>query len=192
MICFVAWCWLSMSGMDYYEGAPYFGYKTAGWFLLGMPFLLGFGLVITAILAFISRRTRTFIGWTITALAYGFLISQSVISSLPNNRLASLLNLEPNDLRIIRLKQMDSHSDGITTVALIDGDDILFDKICRANDMVHSSEFTPTFFNWLHDGEPRFVEPVAMFDNDRLTCYNDTVDRRIYVYHRSRSHPGEE
>ena len=78
-----------MSGMDYFEGAPSGGYQTAGWFLLGMPFLLGFGFLVSAAIAFVARE---------------------------------------------------------------------------------SSAFTPTFFNWLHDNETPFLEPIRLFENDRLTC----------------------
>ena len=180
-----------MSGMDYFEGAPSGGYQTAGWFLLGMPFLLGFGFLVSAAIAFVARRMGAAVAWSFAFLVFGVLIYQSVVLSLPNNRLAAVLNVDLQNVRICRLKQMDSHSDGITTVALIDGDTDLFDQICLANELRESSAFTPTFFNLLHDNETPFLEPIRLFENDRLTCYNDRVNRKLYIHHRSRAYPTE-
>ena len=187
MICFMVWCWFSMSGIDYQDNAPHFGYRTAGWFILGFPFLLGLGLVVALGVTFVARRAGNLISWTITAVAFGILISNAVVSSLPGNRLSSVVNVDASSVRIYRLMQMDSFNGGITTFAMIQGDDELFDRICQANKLRECPNSTPTFFNWLHDGEERFFDPVTSFENDQLTCYNDIDNQRIYIRHCWRS-----
>ena len=180
-----------MSGMDYFEGAPSGGYQTAGWFLLGMPFLLGFSFLVSVAITFMARRMGAAVTWSLAVVVFGVLIYQSVIISLPKNRLAAVVNVDLQNAKICRLKQMDSYCDGVTTIALIDGDTNLFDQICLANELRESSTCTPTFFNWLHDNETPFLKPVPLFENEYLTCYNDRVNRKLYIYHRSRAYPTE-
>ena len=192
MMCFLVWSWFSTSGIDYVEGSPTWGRKTAGMFVLGMPVLIGFGFLVSACIAYVARRMGPAFAWPLTALVFGMLIYFSAVSSSPWNRLAAILNVDLQNVRICRLKQMDSFGDGITTLALIDGGDELFDRLCLANELRESSDLTPNFFNWLYDDETPFLEPVTLFENERLTCYNDTANNRLYIYHRSRSYPGED
>ena len=141
----VVWCWFSMSGMDYTPDSPFFGYQTAGWFSLGLPFLLVFAIFCAAIASLIHRyspfASKLAIGLFLT------LISTTVYWSLPSNRLASILNLPTGAIEIFQLRQTDSFNDGLTTVAMFSGDADLFDQICEVNELHAADETYPFWLN---------------------------------------------
>jgi hypothetical protein len=56
-----------MSGMDYHPDAAFLGYKTAGMFLVGIPFLLVFAIIFAAIGSLIHRRSPL-ASWLLTGM----------------------------------------------------------------------------------------------------------------------------
>ena len=185
----VVWCWFSMSDMDYTSDSLLFGYQTAGWFFLGLPFLLVFAIFCAAIASLIHRYSPIISKLTIGLFL--ILISTTVYWSLPSNRLASILNIPTGAIEIFQLRQTDSFNDGVTTVSMFAGDAELFDKICETNELYSADETSPFWLNWLHPHDQDETTPVTPFDSPKLTCYHDRGENVIYAYHRSRLHHNE-
>ena len=188
----IVWIWLSMSGMDYKFDGTNLGHTTAGMFILGFPFIAVFVMFVSMLAAFIHKHSPK-LAWLAVFATLGFLISTAFIGSLPKHRLSQILKIDSAKLEIKRLRQVDSFNDGITTVAVIFGNEATFAQILIDNELNAQRKTRPYWLSWFSDYEStldRHTE-LTIFDSDKLTCYHDADSQEIHIYHSSRSLPGE-
>ncbi|MBX3444540.1 MAG: hypothetical protein KF774_19220 [Planctomyces sp.] len=116
---FVAWSWIGMSDADYRPGSRWGGRTTAGWFWLGLPFLLLVGLLSTLPFSWIARRRGPGVGWLCLLTAFVPLLAVACILTTPMARLRAALGTDPPDgTEILRLRQIDSFNDGNTVTGV--------------------------------------------------------------------------
>ncbi len=111
-----------MSNADYRPGSFAGGRTTAGWFVLGAPFLLGFGLLMSLPFSCIARRTRPVVGWLCLLAVFVPLTALAILETTPVARLHTALGVEPPvGTRIHRIAQYDSFNDGSMTAGICSG-----------------------------------------------------------------------
>lgn len=181
---FIVWSWLSMSGIDYHAGSSFFGLQSAGWFFLGLPFLVGIGMVVMLPFTFLARKFHTVIGWVAIVVITFPMIGFTFVNALPSSRLPAALNVEiPAETKIIRLRVVDSFNDGIHTCGSFTGSPELIRKIADSNKLDEGECSLQTLRQWLDDDT--IPEHGFAFQNDFMTCYFDSTDNTIHFHCRS-------
>lgn len=181
-----AWFWLDDCNTQYRAGDAGGGRTTAGWFILGLPFLLGFVLLASLLFSFIARRAGVISGWACLLVLFIPLMVRAYVSSTPAARLRSALNIDlPAGTRIQRLDQFDSFNDGIS----ISG-------VCSATPQVVQTLIAAHALKTQNSGMLRQVmrdepipEDVPVLASDELTIYYDANTSLLYFYRRLRPLP---
>jgi hypothetical protein len=183
ILLFEVWAWFAMSSMDYHEGAPFWGLKTAGWFILGSPFLVGIGFVGTLLFVFIGRKLHPFLGWVCLLLLGSILIAITFNEVLPENRLSSRLRVDlPPGTTIYRLRQGDSFNDGISIYGIFSGSKELMDEIAGENDLTLKEMSLEDFVQYFDD--KTLPSHGDAYVNERMTCYfDDQLGKIFFAWH---------
>lgn len=180
----LVWTWLSMSTIDYRVGAPFHGLQTAGWFIFGMPFLIGIGLFVTSPFTLIARKIHVAAGWVSLLVVGLLLIGYAYNAALPMPRLGNTLGVDlPDDTKITRLVVSDSFNDGMHTFGVFSGSEELMQRIADANGLSRGN-FSLLVLNQRLDVDS-LPEMADAYRSDLMTCYFDSDTSTIYVYCRS-------
>ena len=182
LILFALWAWIGMSNLEYRPGHVAGGRTTAGWFVLGSPFLLGFGLLVSLPFSFVARRARPVIGWVCLLAVFVPLIVFAFIRTTPQARLRTALGIEPPaETRIQRLEQFDSFNDGSTIAGVCSASPQLVQTLVATHDL-RASESGGIIRQVMRD-EP-VPEEVNELAGNELTIYYDADRSLLYFYRR--------
>ena len=120
-IAFVVWMWFGMAGIDYSGGNPLLGLRTAGWFVLGSPFIILMAYLFARLSVALYRRWGAVAAY-IMLVAACFAIAGTAISKLPHGRISSLIGSKlAKDIVVRRLQSRDSFGDGVYTRGVFTG-----------------------------------------------------------------------
>jgi hypothetical protein len=182
-LLFFGWAWLDMSGMDYDGESVIGGYRTAGWFILGLPFLAVLALGYGAFFAFLARRVHVIFGWLCLFAVAGCMILLAGRASLPSQRLARVLGESPARMaNLHHLREMDSFNGGTRTYGVVSGPENLLASLVSRHRLEHSPQTSLQPLNG--QSLPDYGDTYA---NNRLTCYRNPESGKIWFVHRSRS-----
>lgn len=139
---FLALAWFSMACLDF-DGTNYWSSRTtAGWFILGSPFILGMGLSYAALVASSARHGYKVI--CLALLACLLLLAVSVRWSSPEGRLAAIVGERAaQHATIERLKIVDSFNDGETAWGVISGPEDLLREIAEDRSLEMTADSSP-------------------------------------------------
>lgn len=167
-----------MSGIKYHEGVTFFGLRTAGWFLLGLPMLIGMGLFLALPICFLARKLSPAAGWIVLLAISVPAIINAFYSSLPHQRLESVLGVEiPDETKIHFLVQGDSFNDGVQTAGEFSGSMAILNSIAKKNGL--QEKVKPLLFmNRMFEIE--LPESAKVMTGELMTCYLDPKTDRIY------------
>lgn len=186
MLLFCAWIWIGMSSADYSVAQPGGSRKTAGWFILGFPFIVVFGLLASLLFSLIARRSRPIVAWGCVLAIFPTLIAISIRYTTPEARVQSALGVKlPADTEVIRVVQQDSFNAGITYWGICTGDQQFLNMLITH----HALQATnPTSTAWLNAGlHDQSIPKVAiLFENDELMLWYDSDASMIYFYRHDR------
>ena len=187
ILLFEIWAWFAMSSMDYHEGAMFWGLETAGWFILGTPFLVAIGFVGTLLFVFLRHKTRPIFGWVCLSLVGAIVIAITFNAQLPENRISSTLRVDlPPGTTVYRLRQADSFNDGISIYGIFSGSKELMDTIASENDLTQESISLHIVFQYFDD--ETLPEAGDAYVNEQMVCYLDhQADRILFVWHTART-----
>ena len=172
-----------MSTIDYRPGRIAGGRETAGWFVLGSPFLLGFGLLASLLFSFVARRTRPVVGWLGLLAVFVPLIVFACLRTTPAARLRTALDIElPAGTEILRMKEYDSFNDGST----IGGVCSVSPETVQTLIAIHGLKASDSA-GMLHQVLPDepIPEEAHVFAGDQLTIYYDADRSLLYFCRRS-------
>ncbi len=150
---FIAWVWFSTAGIDYSGSSPLLALRTAGWFILGFPFILGFSYLFAWFAASMYRR------FGLPALAAIWLalltcLFLSIAGSLPQARLAGIVGSELADrVQIYRLIASDTFNDGTVTLGECSGTPELLAEIAERQSLNEQEIIPAALFARLTDGK---------------------------------------
>jgi hypothetical protein len=174
--------WLATSGMSYQsDGLSLLAYKTAGWFVLGLP-VFGFVAVFFTLIAVLIHRVSAAFSWGLSLLLLAPLLYSSVISTLPIARLEGVLKIDSSSIKLLELRQMDSFNGGRNTTAVIEGDQNLYDTICHENNLTPAPETFP-FWKGLSYDLPPLHASITTHGSEHLTCYHAKEANIIIINH---------
>ena len=191
---FIALNWFSMSGLRF-DGTNHLSARTtAGWFVLGFPFILALGLLCAAGVTFLWRRVHKIAGWGALALLVA-LLAGSLGASTPERRLVAIIGPRAaQQAALERLEVVDSFNAGETAWGIISGPDDLLETIARDRslELTHPSppharlrHFFPELFLDL-ETEPDTGDMAASVGeqarNDRSAFFRPSGSSRIYFW----------
>lgn len=149
------WLWFDMAGLDYQSG-DIFPFRTAGWFVLGQPFVIpifGFAAWVTSTLFKHWPRTMAILA----AMSLSALLGTSIFNALPQQQLSRLIGPALAQLCEIKtMKVSDSFGDGlISQGTLVIGPEFIekahadpdFDLIKRHPDEHPHADGSHTIYN---------------------------------------------
>jgi hypothetical protein len=172
--------WIGMSRIDYDSANGEIELQTAGWFLLGLPGLVGLGLLYTLPFSMVARSKRPVLAWCAMITTYSFLIGSVWQQVQPAGRLESALGVKiPPECEVLRLKHFDTFNAGIVTCGKcrVPGDFVT--RLIEHHEMkvVDSGE---DLKDWMpHEPIPSDGPVMA---SDELTCYFDQETRILYFH----------
>ncbi|MFC1759134.1 hypothetical protein ACFL2H_10270 [Planctomycetota bacterium] len=189
VIPFVAWFWFDMAVIDYSGGNPLLSLRTAGWFVLGSPFIVGLSCLLAWFTAAMYRR------FGITALVMIWLalvtcLLLSIKTSLPQGRLSRIIGSKlAQGVEIHRLISSDSFGDGTFTLGEFAGTSDLLKQIAkyrslREQEIVPASQFGP-----LIDDTDDY-RTYSAYGDSRSTFFLSPETNTIYFRHQSANPPG--
>ena len=179
LILFALWAWISMSNIEYRPGRFAGGRTTAGWFVLGSPFLFGLGLLVSLFFSFVARRTRLLYGCLCLLAVFVPLIVFALIRTTPAARLRTALDVEPPaGTQIQRIEQFDSFNDGSTIAGVCSASPQLVQTLIAPH-ALKASDSGGILHQVLRD-EP-IPEEGRVFAGDELTIYYD-ADRSLLYF----------
>jgi hypothetical protein len=182
LILFAVWMWIEMSGIEYRPVSVVKERTTAGWFMLGSPFLLGFGLLVSLLFTLIARRTRPVVGWLCLLVVFVPLISFAYSSTTPAARLRTALGSQPPvGTQIRRIEQYDSFNEGITIAGVCSGSPQFVQTLITAHSL-KASHSDGLLRQMLRD-EP-IPEEVTVLAGDQLTIWYDADQSLLYFCRR--------
>lgn len=169
-----------MSNTDYRAGRVGGGRTTAGWFLLGSPFLLGFALLMSMLFSLIARRARPLIAWLCLVVIFTPLIAMALVNSTPAARLRTALDIEPPaGTRIHRIQKFDSFNDGSMISGVCSADPQFVSRLIAT----HALEVSDSA-GMLQDVLPD--EPIpddgTVFSGNDLTLFYDADQSLLYFF----------
>lgn len=122
--------WFLVSMTHYTPETAWFPFRTAGWFIIGFPFVLAFSLGYSAIFGFVSRWTGRQVAWGLMLLSSAIIIWASVHSALPASRLRMILGQEAAAKSTVEyLRIRGSFCDGQTMVGKVSGPTTLLQTV---------------------------------------------------------------
>ena len=122
--------WFGMSATDYDGALDWSTFRTAGWFILGLPFIAGFAALYSALFCLVAIRKSQTLAWVALVVVSAVLFMLSIYCALPSTRVRYVVGEAA--CRVGRLEQLrvsDSFNDGITTRGVISGPDELIEII---------------------------------------------------------------
>jgi len=171
-----------MSNADYRAGRIGGGRTTAGWFVLGSPFLFGFGLLASMFFSFVARRAGPVVGWLCLLVVFVPLILVSFKRTTPAGRLRTALDIEPPpELRIHRIQQFDSFNDGICISGVCSAAPQLFQTLIASHSLKASD--SAGILHQVMPDEP-IPEDATAYASIELTIYYDADRSLLYFYRR--------
>jgi hypothetical protein len=163
------------------------GRTTAGWFLLGLPFLLGLGLIVSLLFSLISRCTRPAFGWLCLAVVFTPLIVSACSKTTPAARLRAALTTEPPvGTSIYRIEQYDSFNDGSTIIGVCSASPEYVQTLLTTHSLEVSGQ--GGFLNRRLRDEP-IPEEATVYSNNELIIWYDAEHSRLYFYRRIGQRP---
>lgn len=118
---FLVWMWFGMAGIDYSGGNPLLGLRTAGWFVVGSPFILLMAYWCARLSASLFRRWGA-VAACIMLVAACVAIVGTAISTLPHGRVSAIIGSKlAKDIVVRRLQSRDSFGDGVYTRGVFTG-----------------------------------------------------------------------
>ncbi|MCC6123938.1 MAG: hypothetical protein IT426_03170 [Pirellulales bacterium] len=163
--------WFGMATINYDAETSVFPFVTAGWFVLGFPFVVGFSLFYAIVLYFLFRRLGKLFTWLAMLTVSTLLIAYSIDSSLPRNQIRVVLGDEiAKQVSIIKLRISDSFRDGRTYFGLIRGPKNLIQTLKKRFSLkIHENDaIDPNNFEMLSLPTPK---STTTYSDDRRTFY---------------------
>jgi len=180
LILFALWAWIDMSNAEYRPGRVAGGRTTAGWFVLGSPFLVGFGLLASLPFSFVARRARPAVGWLCLLAVFVPLIVFAILRTTPNARLRRALDIElPAETGIQCLDQFDSFNNGSSVAGICSASPQLVQALIATHALKVSGD-RGTLHREMRD-EP-IPEDATVFAGNELTIYYDADRSLLYFY----------
>ncbi|MCE9532237.1 MAG: hypothetical protein K8T89_14125 [Planctomycetes bacterium] len=178
-----AWCWLDMSTADYRAGGFFGGRTTAGWFVIGSPFLLVFALGVSLVFSLIARRFGTRVGWACLLVVFVPLTAIAYFNTTPAARVRAALDLDPPaGTQIFRIAQFDSFNEGISIYGVCSADAPFVDKLIAAKGLKPSDPHGLLPGGMQEESIP--PENAAAYSGNRLAIFYDADLSRLYFYRR--------
>jgi len=191
LLLYFVWTWIDTSVIDYEPGRFDVGRRTAGWFVLGFPVILGIGLVIALPFAWISRKTNLHLGGLAMLLLFIPLILHAWERSSPEGRMQMALKLTPPpSTQILHLRRYDSFSDGTTTQGICTTTPEYVDALIAK----HQLKTTEHAAAMAHvPGFPRYPEDrqASVYRNSLLEIYHDQQQGQLYYSYKTLPPPSE-
>lgn len=181
---FVIWIWLDGSCLDYRVGAWLGGRTTAGWFLLGSPFLFIFSFIGALVPTLLARKTRPVIAWILLLALFVPLIVRAWVNTTPMARLKLSLEIDPPaDLKIDRLQMYDSFNDGNTVYAVCTADQAFVDRLIARHRLTLQTD-DPSESNYARSFDEALPTDLKWYQGQHLTVYFSEERSRIYFIRR--------
>jgi hypothetical protein len=118
---FVVWMWFGMAGVDYSGGNPLLALRTAGWFVLGSPFIILMAYWFARLSTSLYRRWGA-VAALIMLVAACVAVVGTAVSKLPHGRVSAIIGSKlAKDVVVRRLHSSDSFGDGICTRGVFTG-----------------------------------------------------------------------
>ena len=181
----MVYVWFDFSNMIYDGQSTLTAYRTAGWFYLGLPGIIGFAFVYSMFFTLFARRLHMAFGWSCLLVVAGCMTIYAIYSTLPSQRLARAIGKESAMLSSIHhLHQHDTFNGGTMTHGIITGPDNLMDLVIDQNDLVLSPLSSLDLLRRALD-EHSLPDYGEKYENERLTCYQHPQSGKIYFAYRS-------
>ena len=169
-----------MSSADYRADTGTGVRTTAGWFILGSPILIFFGIGMGLVFWALARLRGYLISWISLILLFGVLISLTIRATTPAARLRSALEIEiPDDVQLVRIRVSDSFNEGIFQSGVCTADRAFVDQLVGVHGLVSHGPVDrvplPKAFK-----EISFSEDAIKFANDEFELYFDPVNSLMY------------
>ena len=184
---FILAAWFAMSSLNYSAAVREFPFRTSGWFVLGMVFILPVALGYAGVFLMASRWIGRPIACGAMLLVSAVLISLAVRSSLPTSRLRRVVGEAAlNAGSIERLRVFDSFNEGVFYAGVLRGPSNLIGLIEAHRPLARHVE---------HDPLPHFrsvfpdidLPDVGVVLSDVHGSFLVDADRnRVYFYYRER------
>jgi len=178
IIAFLVWQWLDSSTMDYRHDVAGGGLRTAGWFIFGMPFLLGFAALSTMPFSMLARKGKPLVAWAAMIIFFALAICFSYTRSTPSARLQRAFDVDvPSDTVINYLRDLDSFNNGTTTVGVIRTTPNFVDLVVQEHSLTEQRA-TNKLVRWMSDMP--IPENSLCYDGQRHTVYYDVDASLLY------------
>jgi hypothetical protein len=179
--------WFNMSCMLYTPETAWFPFRTAGWFILGLPFVLGCSLGYSALFWLASRRTGRRIAWGLMLICSIIIVSAAVHSALPASHLRWVLGEEAaasSTLEYLRI--LDSFNDGLTYIGKVKGPTTLLETVAAHHGLKDGGSVDLRVLrSYFHNGD---IQPGGDAYSDRYGFfYLSPGTQRLYFVRRTRS-----
>lgn len=177
---FLVLVWFLMSGVDYHGGDEFLSLTTAGWFVLGFPFIAAFGIAYGLVFALIGIKTRFWFGWLLLLGITIPLVVYTARQALPRNRLKSILGPDVIAIAAVEsLREQDSFNDGTFMRGVLSGPPKLLDLIVRNRKLNRQVGMSLSSFQsaFRDDAFPDYGDA---YSDERSAFYCDAERGRIY------------
>ncbi len=190
VILIVTGMWFGTAGMLYTPATASFPFRTAGWFILGSPCTLVFGLLYASVFWLLFRWTGVVIGWCLFLVCSAAFIVFSIQGALPSARLQWVLGEEAaQQAHIEYLSISDSFNDGLSYVGKVSGPETLLQSVIAYRSLVKRKktrldQLKHCFENDALPEEASVYYDADYGDNGNLFYFHPENDR-LYFFWRS-------
>jgi hypothetical protein len=186
--------WYDMAGLEYRDKAQGSPLTTAGWFVMGFPMLVGFGLLFACLVTWFARKVSPWAAWPLLLLLSFYWLHWEIAKAQPTARLSRIIGPDAAAMATIhRLRQRDSFGDGTFTEGIISGPAGLLPEIVRYRSLEPSSMAPLHRFEAQEQGYPPMPGPNVLPDygdvvgDERARFYLHPPSGKIYFYYESNS-----
>jgi hypothetical protein len=175
----IAFWWFGLAGIEYRQGVTLFPYRTAGWFVMGSPFILGFSVLAGMVVAKLARRRR-WAGGLVLVVGVLLTVAYAYLGS-PGRRVREIIGPEAvKTATIEELRTLDSFNGGETTCGIFNGPEILWSQIGAFRGVGPKATITELFQlqNRFPDAAIEAEGPALL--DERGTFYHSPKDGRVY------------
>lgn len=136
--------------MQQYDRAhPGFPLRTAGWFYLGFPGLIAFGLGFGYVFRFASRWIGQAAAWSLMLSVSAIVIGLTIRESLPPNVLRAILGEKvASQVTLDSLQSSDSFNDGVSYSGRLKGSPATFRRIIQEKNLVPTDGSLNVIRSW--------------------------------------------
>jgi hypothetical protein len=183
----LAWFWLNLSDTEYrVPNRPFFA-KTAGWFVVGLPFMVPFTLSFGVLLGWIARRRGTRTGWFVLCVIGLPALAQGFHESLPETRVRRIIGPQAtSQMSLKSFRQHDTLNEGTFSCGTLAYSDALMAAIQAFRPTLQRSVSTEYDLSVEDAPIPKYL--VERFTDDR-THFMVSPDRKE-LFFVARSRPG--